>query len=361
MMSTDKSAQAAMRDAIQNIAVGPDRGRDISAESAELVMKAILAGYIDDVQAAVFLIALRMKRESLGEFQGLYSALAASSSRVDAAVEELVCLADPFDGYARSVSMTPFIAPVLAACGVNVLMHGVESVGPKHGVTAHKVYHLAGMNCFQSATRAAQCLAAQGCSYLDQSIYASELYRLRPLRDKIIKRTALTTLERLLMPVRGTRKTHLVLGYVHKAYPEIYGRIASLAGYDSVLLLKGVEGGLAPGLNKPLRRFHLTDPLPADIESEKELVDLVSLGLTSSAAALANEDQEKPIEVCLEVGLDVLSGQPGIARDSLTLAAGHILFTHNKEFSLAQAVEKVQLCLDNGAAKARFEAMVSNG
>ena len=47
-------------------------------------------------------------------------------------------LADPFDGYVRNVSMTPFIPAVLAACGLNSVMHGVETVGPKHGVTAHR-------------------------------------------------------------------------------------------------------------------------------------------------------------------------------------------------------------------------------
>jgi anthranilate phosphoribosyltransferase len=61
-------SQAAMREAIKDIAVGPDRGRDISRERAALAMRGILNGDIDEIQTAVFLIALRMKRESIDEF-----------------------------------------------------------------------------------------------------------------------------------------------------------------------------------------------------------------------------------------------------------------------------------------------------
>jgi len=123
-----------MREAIQKIAVGPDRGRDIDRADAESVMRAILAGEIEEVQTAVFLIALRMKRESLGEFLGLFDAMQDSVQTVQASVEELYCLADPFDGYVRTITMTPFIAPVLAACGLPALMargYGAQGLSPR--------------------------------------------------------------------------------------------------------------------------------------------------------------------------------------------------------------------------------------
>ena len=63
---------------------------------------------------------------------------------------------------------------------------------------------------------------------------------LNELRDQIVKRRALTTLERLLIPIKGQQATHLVLGYVHKAYPEIYATVAKHAGFTTSLLLKGV-------------------------------------------------------------------------------------------------------------------------
>lgn len=351
-----------MREAIQNIAVGPDRGRNISREMAKVVMQGILENEIDDIQVAVFLIALRMKRESIDEFLGLFDALSNSVDSQTATVDDVMVLADPFDGYVRNATMTPFIPAVLAACGHHAIIHGVESVGPKHGVTAHKVINAAGGNANITVLDVANSLVHTKWGYVDQSSYAPTLFSLRGLRDSIVKRTALTTLERLLVPIRGQRASHLVLGYVHKAYPEIYATVAKAAGFDSVLLLKGVEGGLAPALNKPLRRFFFHQELPENIDAEKQLLDTHAL-FDATSAAQSSKSSEQVAE-CLTLGLEVLNGAKNstilIARNSLSLAVGQILNAHDASLSLSAAVEKVEGCLDNGSAKILFDDFINS-
>jgi len=70
--------------------------------------------------------------------------------------------------------------------------------------------------------------------------------------------------------------------------------------------------------------------------------------------SLANHQR---VEQILTTGLAVLQGEPGLARDSLCLAAGQLLFSRNKANSLSQAVEKVAQCLDNGSAQAKLMAL----
>ena len=60
-----------MRSIIQRIATGPHMSKDITTEEARAGMRAILEGDIDEVQAALFLIALRMKRETDDENIGV--------------------------------------------------------------------------------------------------------------------------------------------------------------------------------------------------------------------------------------------------------------------------------------------------
>ncbi len=350
-----------VRAAIQDIAVGPDRGRDISLASAEQVMNGILLGEVDEVQAAVFLIALRMKRESMDEFAGLLAALKLHTKSSAASVSDLVCLAEPFDGYLRYQSMTPFIAPVLAACGLPALIHGVESVGPKHGVTAHQIFHAIGIDTFTTVDHAKMNIEQHGWAYLDQSVYNPRLNQLRELRNRIIKRSALTTLERLLCPIRASGHTSLALGYVHKAYPEIYSAMAKRVGFDSAVLFKGVEGGLAPALNKPIRRF-ICQAEESFLAPAKEIIEIDDLFKSNTAALPVGEDflslaNHQRVEQILTTGLAVLQGEPGLARDSLCLAAGQLLFSRNKANSLSQAVEKVAQCLDNGSAQAKLMAL----
>lgn len=351
-----------MREAIQKVAVGPDRGRDMSNEEAFSIMQQILSGKADEIQVAVLLIALRMKRESLDEFLGLFRAMQASVDTITIDIPELFCLADPFDGYVRTATMTPFMPAVLAACGCPSLIHGVETVGPKHGITANKVYQLAGIQVDLNAQQVSQNISRAGWGYIDQSQYASSLYALNDLRDRIVKRTALTTLERLLKPFKG-RKTHFVLGYVHKAYPSIYAAVAAAAGYDSALLIKGVEGGLAPALNKPLRRFFIDGELPEDVDQEKELLESMALFEVNTPAqgisCVENFESVIAVEECLSVGLDVLNGGESVARDSLSLAVGQILYAHKRTSSLSESIEFVKERLDNGSALAHFNALIS--
>ena len=65
----------------------------------------------------------------------------------------------------------------------------------------------------------------------------------------MVKRTVLNTVETLIGPLRG-KKTHSILGYVHKPYPPIYAALCEKVGFSSSLLIRGVEGGVVPSLRQ---------------------------------------------------------------------------------------------------------------
>ena len=64
-----------MHSVIQRVATGPELSKNISYDEARSVMNALLDGTADPVQAAVFLIGLRMKRETNDELKGVLDAL----------------------------------------------------------------------------------------------------------------------------------------------------------------------------------------------------------------------------------------------------------------------------------------------
>ena len=344
-----------VRSVIQRVAVGPEMGKDIPQPEAEQVMHAILNNQVDPVQAAVFLIALRMKRESLDEYAGILKAMQSEHEPMYAEVDELLYLADPFDGYVRHLPMSPFLPAVLAACGLPSMIQGVQSVGPKHGITAHQVLALFGANVLQDVAKVSQQLTSAGWSYCDQSMVYPKLYAMNSFRDLIVKRTALTTLERVLKPISAKQKTHLLLGYVHKAYPDIYGQMTMQAGFDSALFVKGIEGGVTPALSKPVRSYYLSN----DVMSDKQITDAfyeeADRELAVSGVLIKNlSSQSSLVEQTLEAGLAALSGRQGTARDSILLAASTALFGLKKAASMSEALEVVRHSLDNGSAMAYF-------
>ena len=219
---------AAMRSIIKRIATGPELSKDISREEARLGMRFVLDGAVDPVQAGVFLIALRMKRETDEENEGILEALLEVTERVTAPVDSVADLADPYDGFTRTLPASPFLPAVLAACGVPAVSHGVETMGPKYGVTHRQVLAAAGVPVDLGPAQGAEQLGdpAVGWAYVDQKGFCPKLHDLSGLRTLIVKRPAITTCEAILGPIRGRIGTHLVTGYVHKPYPRIYALLA---------------------------------------------------------------------------------------------------------------------------------------
>ena len=102
------NSQELMKSIIQRVATGPDLSKNIDFEEARDGMQAILRGEIDDVQSAIFLIALRMKRETMEENEGILAAILTESNKQEVGVEHLVDLGDPYSGYNRSIPISSF-------------------------------------------------------------------------------------------------------------------------------------------------------------------------------------------------------------------------------------------------------------
>jgi len=363
---------AAMRSAIQKVATGPEYSKDLSQDEALAAMQYILSDQMDPVQAAVFFIALRMKRETDDENKGVLKAIMETSRIVEADVDELVDVAAPYDGHSRGLPVCAFIPAVLAALEIPAVCHGLEAVGPKYGITNRKVLRAAGIDVELSPEDAASRIADSnvGWAYIDQQAYAPKLHDLITLRSRIIKRQVLTTVEVLVGPIRAKRKTHLLTGYVHKAYPPIYAELARFAGFDSAMIVRGVEGGVIPSLQQPAKIWGYHDkgeesaieynpvdfgiqqstravPLPKDLPPPDQSLDQIAIDFDVDAGA----------EAAARAGIAALQGKAGPARDSLVYSAAIVLNHLGKADSAQAAADAVRQVLDSGEALAHFNAL----
>lgn len=384
-----------MRSVIQRVATGPELSKNISREEARAVMHALLEGSADPVQAAVILIGLRMKRETDEELKGVMDALQDRTPFVTAAVDNVVSIADPYNGFNRTLQGSLFVLPVLAACGVNAYSHGVELGGPKYGVTHHTIINALGGNPLRSVDETAQRLAHPdiGWGYVDQRIMCPGLHDLNELRARIVKRPVLSTTEVLMRPIKGKTKTHLVTGYVHKPYRDTYCMLARHVEYDSLLLARGTEGGIIPSFRSRAHFVRMTDSdanteapatddanatapegLPGDFPVYDEFdLDLESMGLQRDyrAADIPDDftpanpasspvgmkwDLEKLSALCAEEGRKALSGTAGPIQDAAVLGAAVILWHIGNEPDLAKAADKARSVIASGKALQHLDA-----
>lgn len=359
MALTSIDSSALIHSIIQRVATGPDLSKNISFEEAKAGMQGILRGEINEVQAAVFLIALRMKRETMEENEGILAAMLEESDSQQVGVDNLVDLGDPYSGYNRSIPISSFLPPLLSELGLPTVIHGLERVSPKFGLTHHHISQALGLGVSHSTTDAKARLEDSriGWAYVDQKKYCKGLHNLVPLRNNIIKRTVINTVETLIAPLRGNT-THAILGYVHKPYPPIYAHLAKASGVGSALLIRGVEGGVVPSLRQPgLVISYLNaqekdrvgiDPKSLAIERDLRAISFPKeMSVDNDIKALAN--------YTTELGKAALSGERGMFYDGLVLSAALVLWHTKKAQNLNSAAEMVREALDSGKALNRLK------
>jgi len=368
LAESQQAIDAFVRSAIGRVATGPEYSKDLSFEESRLVMNYILQDVTDPVQAGIYLIALRMKRETDDENGGSLQAILDITDRVTAEVDSVVDIAEPYDGYMRGAPVSAFLPALLSACGVPAVSHGLEEVGPKFGVTQRKVLRAAGIDVDLNTSQAVERINNPdiGWAYVDQAQFCRPLHDLVPLRKRIIKRPVLTTVEVLAKPICGKTSTHLMTGYVHKPYPPVYERLAKLAGYDSAVLVRGVEGGITPALNKPAKYFEyhglqgeLTeiDVLASDahIDQSVRCVPLPESVVQTDINGDDIVDVEELSKASAQAGLEALDGKPGPAKDCLTYSAAIMLKHLGHAASLAQAAEMITKVIASNKAMKCFQ------
>ena len=356
---------------IQRVATGPELSKSITYDEARAGMRLVLEGLADPVQAAVFLIGLRVKRETDDENKGILQGILDKTNTVVTDVDELVDVADPYNGYGRSLPSSPFLPVLLAESGVPAVSHGIETVAPKFGVTHSQVLQAAGVSVNLSGEEIWKqiCDSDVGWAYVDQSTFCPSLYGMAQFRKRIVKRAAISTAEVLTGPIRGRKKTHLLTGYVHNAYPPIYTMLARHSGFSSTLLLRGTEGGVTPSLRKRdefIRYWESgedevfeADPLEIDIEQDNRLVPIPQELLPNKNRDFGPDENNSEIaKLAAKEGLGALEGTRNATSDALLYSASLTLWHLGRYDSVQKAAVVVRKILSSGKVAERFRRAV---
>lgn len=253
---------------------------NLNESESKLAMNLFFSGSSTAVRQAAFLEAQRLKRETFEENLAFYYVMAQKVKRVKYEGEFLIDLADSYDGCNRINPYTLFSAILLASINIPVYCHGIDKVAPKEGTTIHQILRAAGKTPLKSYDEISNDLKKYNFAYIDQQLYAPEIYNLKLMRKEMVKRPFLATFEKLLKPVDCTGKTLVVTSYTHKAYRNQVTELIEKSNlFDEALNIKGNEATTQPALNKETggiyyhnhthQEFNYT---PIEISNEKESV-----------------------------------------------------------------------------------------
>ncbi|MBV1892343.1 MAG: anthranilate phosphoribosyltransferase [Gammaproteobacteria bacterium] len=137
---------------------------DLSQEQMVAVMRQIMTGEASPEQIAGFLVALRMKGESLDEITGAVMVMRELASGVSVSGEHLVDIVGTGGDGASLFNVSTASAFVVAVSGGRVVKHGNRSVSSKSG--SADLLEAAGVRLDLNSAQVARCVESEGIGFM---------------------------------------------------------------------------------------------------------------------------------------------------------------------------------------------------
>lgn len=221
---------------IKDIARGPAGARSLDRASARALMAAVLDGELSDLELGAFVIAMRMKGETLDELCGFLDAVHQRCLLLHSA--HPVVVIPSYNGARRLPNLTPLLALALAQAGVNVLVHGPLH-DPARATTADILHNL-GLAPARHEADVHAAWARHQPAFMATATLCPPLQALLDVRQVVGLRNAGHTVAKMIHPFGAQRALRLV-NFTH---PEFGALMTAWAQQEQVdaLLLRGTEG-----------------------------------------------------------------------------------------------------------------------
>ena len=312
--------------------------RDLSEKECEEAMTAIMSGKTSDAQIAGFLVALRMKGETVEEITGCARAMRAAATVVDAGDLPVVDTCGTGGDRKGPFNVSTVSALVAAGAGVPVAKHGNRGVSSASG--SADVLAALGVNLNAPREVVEQCIRQVGMGFLfAPMLHPAMKYAIGPRRE-LGARTVFNILGPLTNPARAKRQ---LLGLFSEQLVEVIAGVLLRLGAEKALVVHGSDGldelsicdesHLAELDGGQVRCWTLT---PESVGLRRAgITELLVDGVEESAAAIRA----------------VLAGQQGPRRDMVLLNAGAAIYVGGKVASVQEGVMAAAQSLDSGRAQ----------
>lgn len=322
-------------------------GRDLEPERMREAMRAIMTGAATPAQIGGFLVALRMKGETVAEIAAAAEVMRelATPVPVDTAfADELVDTCGTGGDQSGLFNVSTAAAFVVAAAGGRVAKHGNRSVSSKSG--SADVLEAAGVRLDIAPEAVAECIRSLGVGFMFAPAHHGAMKHAIDPRRELGIRTVFNIIGPLTNPA-GARNQ--VVGVFNGHLTEPLAQVLGKLGSRHVLVVHGEDGLDELSINAPTRVSELRE---GDVTSYKIAPEDVGLE-RGSLDALRVDGAEASLALIRRV----FAGERGIAADMVALNAGAALYAAGRADSIAAGVALARETLDSGAAGDRFAAL----
>lgn len=323
--------------------------QDLTGEEMREVMTQIMTGEATPSQIGGFLMALRVKGETVGEIAAAVSILRARMVPVEAPADAMDIVGTGGDG-AGTLNISTATSFVVASSGIPVAKHGNRALSSRSG--SAEALQALGIRLDLTPEQITACLRAAGIGFMFAPAHHPAMKHVGPARMELGTRTMFNLLGPQSNPA-GVRR--YVLGVYDKRWVEPVAAALLANRATSAWVVHGSDGldeltttgptFVASIVGGDLRSFEIT---PEDAGLKRAVLsDLVGGTPEENAAALRA----------------LLDGEKGAYRDVVLLNAAAAFIVAGRAGNLREGVALAEAEIDSGRARAVLDKLIatSNG
>jgi anthranilate phosphoribosyltransferase len=321
-------------------------GVDLSRDEARTAMAEILDGAASPAQIAAYIVALRMKGETVDELVGMVDAMLAATTRVEIDPSgPVVDIVGTGGDRAHTINVSTISALVVAGAGGKVCKHGGQAASSACG--AADLLEELGVAIGLGPVGVARCVDEAGIGFCFAPRYHPAMRHAGPSRRDLGIPTAFNILGPLSNPGRVQR---YLIGVADERMAGRMAGVLQAKGATRALIVHGGDGLDELTTTGPSTVVELRD---GEISSWE--VDPHDLGLPRA-------DREDLVGGDAHVNADlarrVLAGEHGPHRDIISLNAGAALVAAGLADDLAAGIAAARSSVDSGRAVAALNQLV---
>ena len=320
--------------------------RDLSGAEALEAMLIILGGHATPPQIAGFLVALRMKGETVDELVGFARALRQMAEPVDPGLhgEPLLDTCGTGGDGLATFNISTVVAFVVAGAGVRVAKHGNRSISGQCG--SADLLEAMGVRIPMSPAECARAIREIGIGFLFAPAIHTAAKHAQPVRVDLKMRTVFNLLGPLTNPAGASAQ---LAGTPSAHFAELIAGALAALGLERGFVVHGSDG---------LDEITTTGPTLA-FEIRQGEVTRRTLTPEDFGVAIARPEDLKGgnRETNLAIAREILEGAHGPRRDIVLVNSAAALVAVGRARDFREAVALAAAAIDSGAARGKAEAL----
>jgi anthranilate phosphoribosyltransferase len=316
----------------------------LTEEEAAQAMRQIMDGSATPAQIAAFLIALRIKGETIEEITGCARVMREKATPIRAPYPNVLDTCGTGGDGAQTFNISTTAAFVVAGAGVPVAKHGNRSVSSRCG--SADLLQALGVTIELSPGMAEKCLAEVGMTFLFAPLFHSAMKFAVGPRREIGVRTIFNILGPLTNPAAAR---HQLLGVYRQELTAPMARVLGNLGAVRAFVVHGADG---------LDEITTTGETHITVLDTGKITPIVinpeQFGLQRAPrGALAGGDAAQNAAITMTV----LQGKPGPHRDVVLLNAAAALTVSGAVPDLHAGLQLAAQSIDSGAALEKLRCL----